>query len=51
MAQDHSKISNDRLKKARSILISLIMYMNFDQRSAYADRIEKALNKGAKFRR
>ena len=51
VAQGHSKISNDRLKKARSILISHITYMNFDQRLAYADRIEKALNNGAKSKR
>ena len=51
VAQGHSQISNDRLKKARSILISHITYMNFDQRLAYADRIEKALNNGAKSKR
>lgn len=51
VAQGHSKISNDRLKKARSILISHITYMNFDQRLAYAHRIEKALNNGAKSKR
>jgi uncharacterized membrane protein len=51
VVKGHAARSYQRLENAQGILLSHITSMSFDQRSAYADRIEKALNRGPKFKR
>ena len=51
VAKDHSNKSHHRLENAQGLLLSYIISMSFEQRSAYADRIEKALNRNTKIKR
>ena len=51
VVEAHATRSNQRLKNAQGILLSYIISMSFEQRSTYADRIEKALNRGVKSKR
>ena len=43
--EQHSAISNSRQSDARTMLINHISAMSLEERSAYADRLEAALNR------
>jgi hypothetical protein len=43
--------ASERLKNAQSIFLGHIMYMSFDERVAYADRIEGALKRRSQSKR
>jgi len=43
--EQHSAISNSRQSDARMMLVNHISVMSLEERSAYADRLEAALNR------
>ena len=51
VVKGHAARSYQRLENAQGIFLSHITSMSFDQRSAYADRLEKALGRGPKSKR